>query len=156
MILRHGSLGAVANIGDQLFSVGEGNSAAIYVLDAAVIHQEEMLSTRPPGNVDVFAQFNITISPCDEQAAVTPNAKSVRRKPVHADVAHSSIAPHNDISEIFQFGVLRVVKIGDLGRDDLSGCRTGEVQELVKIVRADVRQDAAVPGFLEEPVGNVV
>ena len=53
-------------------------------------------------------------------------------------------------------GVLRMVDVADLRRDDLGARRAGEVQELVGLVRRDVAEDAAVPRASKNHAGRVL
>src|SRR5512133_2261925 len=102
VLLRKGGFRAVDDVVDQLPAVRQGFPAAVDMLGALVIDQQQMVATRPAGNVDVFAQLDVAIAAQDESTPVAPDTESLRREPVDANVAHAAIAAQHDIAKVIQ------------------------------------------------------
>ena len=88
------------------------------------------------------------------QPAVAPRRQAVGREPVDPNVAGPPVAAQRHVPEILERGVLLVVEITDLRGDDLGAGRAGEEEELVRLVRRDVAENAAEPRAFEEPRGT--
>src|SRR5437588_7830688 len=57
--LRHGSFRAVQDVRYQLAAIGALYVAAIHVLGALLVDQEEVIAARPACNVDILAQLDV-------------------------------------------------------------------------------------------------
>ncbi len=152
VLLAHRGLGPVQHVVDQPRAVGQRLGAAVDVLRAFAIDEEEVVAAGPAGDVDVLAQLDVALGAEDRQPPVAPHAQALRREPVDADVAGAAVAAQQHFAEVFELRRVRVGVVGDVRGHDLGARRAGEVQELVALVRGDVAQDAAVALALEEPV----
>jgi hypothetical protein len=93
-----------------------------------------MVAAGPSGDIDILPDFHEAICAEDCEAAVTPRRQTVWREPVYSDVAGPAVAAQGDVAEVFERGVLRMVHVADLRRDDLGAGRAGEIQKLVGLV----------------------
>src|SRR3954469_24449308 len=87
MFLRHRGLGAIEHVVDELTSVRRLDALAVDVVRALLIDDEEMVATRPAGDVGVLSQLDVAVGAEDGHPSVAPGRESVWGEPVHADVA---------------------------------------------------------------------
>ena len=146
-------VGAVDDIGDELWAEGEEDVIAVDVALVGFVDEEEVVAGLVDADVGVLADLDIALSAEDEEATVAPGTESVGGEPVEADVAETAISTEHHVAEVLEFGVLRMVDIGDLRGDDVGLGGAGVVEELIDLMGADVAEDAAVKGWVPEPVG---
>src|SRR5690606_33318398 len=80
-----------------------------------------------------------------------PSAQSVRREPIDPYIARPAVAGDDHVAEIFELRILRMRQVTRLRRDDLRLRAVRVVEKLIRLMRADVGQDAAVARLIEEP-----
>ena len=56
------------------------------------IDQEQVVAAGFAGYIDIFAQLDISFSPQDGQAAISPGGQPVRGKPIYPDKAGTVLA----------------------------------------------------------------
>lgn len=129
MLLCHGSLGPVDTVPDQ---PGEkGNPPVRW-------HQTEILLPVGPinhvfllfvsGQINIFAQLNITVSAQDEGASISPIAQTVRCEPVYPEVAGGAVGGGScTFAEIFELRVAGMGVVGFVGKGDISIFRSGKI-----------------------------
>ncbi len=93
-----------------------------------------MAAAWPSADVDVLADLDEAVGAEDRQPSVAPRRQAIRREPVHADIAGTAIATDGHVAEILEPGILRIVHVADLRRQHLGLRRSGEEQELVRLV----------------------
>ncbi|EGE55414.1 hypothetical protein RHECNPAF_930061 [Rhizobium etli CNPAF512] len=153
VILRHRRLRAVADVGGESIEIIEFLAAAIDMGHFLAVDEEEVILARPAGNVDVFAQLDITLGTEDGQASIAPGRQRLRCEPVDADVACRSVGAQQHFAEILEGGFVGHAEIADRAGDDLARRRAGIEQELIHLMRGDIDDDAAEGFRIEEPVG---
>src|SRR5262245_15295023 len=151
MRLRHGGLGPIENVGDQVPSVRQIASARLHVLGGLAVDHEQVVSARTPGDIHVLPELDVALGAEDDEAAISPRAEPVRGVPVHPDVARPAVAAQHDLAEVLELRPVRELPVGDLGgyHFRLGGAR--EEEELIRLVRGDVGEDSPVLRPLEEP-----
>src|SRR5258706_2679832 len=110
-----------------------------------------MIAARLAGNINVLSQFDVTLGPEDRQSHIAPHAQPSRGEPVDTHIARSAIAAHDKVAKVIESGMLRVVNVSCLRGDHFGPGRTGEEQELVRLMRADIAEDAAILITIVEP-----
>src|ERR1700704_2228582 len=102
-------------------------------------------------DIDVLANFEVTVGAQHKKSPISPGSKAVRRKPVDTDVTGPVIPSQHCVAKIFQARVLRVVQVTDLRRNNFSFCGIGEIKKLVELVRANIAEHAAISLALKKP-----
>ena len=92
MRLRHGRLGAIQHILNELFCEWHLHIGAIEVVIALLIRPEEVITAVAPLDVHDFSDFDVAVRARDEQAHIILHAQTRRREPIHADVTRSRAA----------------------------------------------------------------
>src|SRR5678815_4158176 len=122
MRLRHCRFSAIEDVVYQLFTIWQLPVLAIDVLHAFLIDQEQMIPARPSSNVDVFSKLHVALSTQNRQPPITPRRQTIRRKPVHSNVAHASIASEHCVAEVLESWRVRVVHVAYLRCNNFSSC----------------------------------
>ena len=115
MLLCRGSLGPVDTVPDQPGEKGKphlsGGIKPKFSLPVGPINHVFLLFVS--GQINIFAQLNITVSAQDEGASISPIAQTVRCEPVYPEVAGSAVGGGScTFAEIFE---LRVAGMGVVG-----------------------------------------
>ena len=111
-----------------------------------------MIAAGLTSNINVLAQLDVTIRSQDEEPPIAPHAQSIRRKPIHANVARSAVTMHHHVAEILKFRVRWMIHIRDLCCRHLSLGRAGVVNELVCLVGTDIAKNPAILSGIPKPV----
>ena len=67
-----------------------------------VVDQKQVIFSRPPGDIDVFTQFDVSVGTEHGQAPVSPRGETVGREPVHAYVAAAGSVRQDDFPEVLE------------------------------------------------------
>ena len=86
MLLRHGSLGSIHYIVDELLPVWQGRFLAINVTGTLLVHEKKMASAISAGDINILADFHGTVGPQDKESPISPRIETGRRKPVDPNV----------------------------------------------------------------------
>jgi len=127
--------------------------AAIHVCSFLLVHQEQVIAARPPRDVGILPQFDVPFGSQYEQAPIAPGTQAGGGEPIHADVAETAIAVQHHVAEILKLRPVLIIHVGHLRRCHIRHGRTGVIHELVRLMRPDVAQDAAVARRIPEPIG---
>ncbi len=124
------------------------------MLLAVAVYEVEVVAVWLAGDVDVFAELDVAFGAEDEGASVAPCAEAVGGEPIDAEmVGGAVIREEGGFAIVFELGVLGVAVIGGEGVGDAGILGAAVEEELLDLVAADVAEDAAVLGALEEPLG---
>ena len=104
-----------------------------------------------PSDVRVLAQFDVPFGSLDEEPSVSPGRQAVWREPVDANVAVTLVRAEDHFSEVLESRRIGHGRVFDMCMGDLGGVGSGEMQELVDLVRADVAENPAVAFSQQEP-----
>src|ERR1700726_3563489 len=114
MLLIHGGVGAVQHIVDELLSIRQRNVLAVDIMRTFLIHLEKMAAEISSCDVDILANFEVSVGAQHKESSVSPGSETIGRKPVHANVTCPVVPSQHYIAKIFQARVLRVVQVADL------------------------------------------
>ena len=136
LVLRH--MRPVHNIAHKLRSERQHHIAAVDVLSLFLIHEKEVITALPTTNVDVFSDFDVALSSKYEESPIAPRSEALRSEPIHADVSSTPAAMKDHVAEILELRLVVVIYICNLRRCDIGHGRSGEVDELIRLMRSDV------------------
>ncbi len=106
-------------------------------------------------DVDVFANFQVTLGAQDKSPPVAPGPRRFGIEPVNAAIGRGpGIKSQAGFTEILETRRVRVSKIFYAGKVDGGIGGPGVMQELLELVGTDIGQDAPVTFLLEKPVGT--
>ena len=88
VLLRHESLAAVGEVGDELLAPVDHHAGDVDAPRALAVDHDEVLGTLDAGDVDVGPRFDRALEPDDREAAVAPRAEPLRRQIVEPMIAH--------------------------------------------------------------------
>lgn len=130
MLLCHGSLGPVDTVPDQPGEKGKphlsGGIKPKFSLPVGPINHVFLLFVS--GQINIFAQLNITVSAQDEGASISPIAQTVRCEPVYPEVAGGAVGGGSrTFAEIFELRVAGMGVVGFAGKGDISIFRSGKI-----------------------------
>ena len=156
MFLRHRVFRPVQAVQDQLAKERISRDAdRVHIFFALVVHDVDVSAAiLLRRQVHVFPYFNKSLCSLDEHPSVSPGPQSVRGKPIQLEVSRRSVLSGQlGVAEVFQFRIFRMVKVRDPagGHDRVFFLRV--VQELFKLMAADIAQDSAVLLPFKEPCG---
>ena len=133
--------------------VGQLDVGAVDALRAGAVDDEQVVTARAAGDVDVLAELDVALGAEDDQPSVAPGGQPLRGVPVDADVAVGVVAAQRRLAEVLHGRRLGMGVVGHRAGHHLGGLGAGEPQELVDLVAGDVGEDAAGAGRVVEPVG---
>ena len=113
----------------------------------------ELVATIQPGDVNILPNFYESFRTQDRQPAISPGLQPVRREPVDPQITCPAIPLHHHIPEILKLRILWMMHVADLRGHHLGFCRSREMQELVQLMRSDIRDDAAKVFLVKKPFG---
>src|SRR5690606_37835927 len=99
-------LGALAHVIKESREVIQRLAGAIHVAHTFAVHDKEMILSRAAGDIDVFPELDIAFGAEDSEPAVAPGGQAVRREPVDAVIARSTVAAQKHFPEILELGRL--------------------------------------------------
>ena len=146
VILRHGFFGAVQAIENELAEVRKSHLAVHREMVLTFgVHQIDVIAFRVARDVEILAEFEVTVRSHDQRAAVAPRAEACGCVPIHSQVlSRAVVGDERGIAEVLEVCMLRPVIIGHLAVQHARGFCAGKVQELFDLMAANVHQDAAV------------
>src|SRR5687768_8193157 len=103
--------------------------------------------------VNIFTDFNVSIGAKNDDSVISPTLKSIGSEPVYTQVSRAPIACHHSIAKILKGRVLRVMDVTSLGCYNFSTGRSGIKKVLIKLMGADVVDNATVTFDIKKPVG---
>ena len=149
--LRHGGLGPVPEIRQEIAIIGYRQAAAIDVSRRIAIGNEHVIGAGASLDIQVLAQFQGALGADGEQAAVAPGRQAVRGEPVDAGIASGRRGLQHELGEILEpvrFGAERADRaVGDVGV-----VRVREGQELVGLETASALRDFLKTGVIRNAV----
>src|ERR1700677_2786127 len=110
-----------------------------------------MIAARPAGDINIFAQLNISLGSQDKEPAIAPGAQTIWGEPVHADISRTAVAVQHHVAEVLKPGMGGMIHIGDLGSGHLCSGRIRVVDELIGLMRSNIAENAAVLEGIPEP-----
>ena len=157
MLLAHRRLCAVERVADHAAEEGEADLAGDpEVLLPVIVDHDHVVPILAGSHIDVLAQLDVPLGPDQEEAAVPPGSQPIGSEPIEAEVTgDSGIGGQAGIAVILQPRILWVMEVGDPARHHRCVRGAAEVEHLLDLVGADVRDDAAVPLAVEEPSGTI-
>ena len=156
MFLRHRLLRPVQAIQDQFPKERiAGHANRVHILFSLVVHDVDVsAAVLLRGQVHVLPDFNESLCSLNEHPSVSPGAQAVRCKPVQLEVSRRAVlAGQLCVAEIFQLRIFRMVEVRDPAGGYDSVLFLGIIQELLKLMAADIAQDTAVLFPFKEPCG---
>ena len=154
MRLCHGVFRPVQAVQNQLSKERiSGHADGIQILFSAVIHHKYMTAAvLVRSQVYVLADFDKSFRSLDEHPSVAPGPQAVRCEPVQLEISGGSVLTGKlRVTEILQFRIFRMAEVGDPACGHLSFFFTRVIQELFKLMAADIAEDAAVFFLFKEP-----
>ena len=92
MLLSHRDFSSVDTITDHLTEERETDFAMnLIVMLTFMIDDKDMVTGFFCCYIDILTQLDIAIGPEDETASITPRCKTVRRKPVDAEITVGTV-----------------------------------------------------------------
>src|ERR1700736_3621599 len=106
MLLIHGRVSAIQHVVDKLFPIRQRRILAIDIARAFLIDLEKKTPKISSCDVDVLANFEITVRAQHKESPVSPGRETVRSKPVDADVTCPVISSQHHIAKILYARIL--------------------------------------------------
>jgi hypothetical protein len=90
LVLR--DVGAVDDVGDELWAEGKAQVVAIDVAGLVLVDDKEIVPLFADGDVGVFADLDVSVGAQDEEAAVSPGTEAIGGEPIETNVAKATVA----------------------------------------------------------------
>ena len=108
---------------------------ATNVVFAVVIDEKELIPFGIAGEVEIFAEFDISIGAEDDGSAIAPSAKAVGGEPIDPNiVGRPVIREEVGFPPVFKFGMIFVPIVSDLGIGDGGAFGATVMEKLFKLV----------------------
>src|SRR5205823_3305072 len=127
---------------------------AVDVASRLAVDDEQVVSSRASGNVDGLPHFDISFGSQNETSFVAKRSQAIRSQPIHAKISKTAIAVDHHVAEVLELRAMAEIHICHLRHRRLDHRGSGEVDELVGLVRAKVAESAAVAHRIPEPFGS--
>lgn len=138
--LSHGFFCAMETVENEFAKEGETYIPRTgYAVLAFGIDQQELVGAVGCPDVCVFSQLDVALRSEDEKPTVAPCAKAGGREPINPEVTRGAVVTDEAaFAEVLEFGITGIRHIADSRVNDLRILGTGEKEELLALVAADI------------------
>src|SRR2546423_1005156 len=98
MRLRHGGLGAVPHVVEELPTKRQLDVLAVEIACSLAVYQEKVVAAWAGRQINVLADLDETVCPEDRQPPVAPAVESIGGEPIDADISSAAVAMQQHVA----------------------------------------------------------